>query len=231
MISSAIHQDVVFSSAFFSAEGSYFMRLIDRIGQRYDRLMVVARAPNANERDTNARWNCKCDCGRMVIAYGQDLARGKVKSCGCLNAERIFKHGKSRTLTYGVWKQLFQRCENPNSPSYKNYGGRGITVDPAWRDFATFVADMGDCPEGLSIERIDNNGPYRKGNCKWATPKAQRNNTRRNRRLTAFGREQTLMQWVEEFNVPWNRVRTRLRYGWTLERALTEPPLYERTKE
>ena len=204
------------------------MRLIDRIGQRYDRLLVVARAPNASERDTNARWNCKCDCGRMVLAYGQDLARGKVKSCGCLNAERIFKHGKSRTLTYNVWKQIFQRCENPKSPSYKNYGARGITVDPSWRDFETFVADMGDCPEGFSIERVNNNGPYCKSNCEWATSKTQRNNTRRNRRLKAFGREQTLMQWVEEFNVPWDRVRSRLRYGWTLEQALTEPPLYER---
>lgn len=204
------------------------MRLIDRIGQRYDRLLVVARAPNASETDTNARWSCKCDCGRMVVAYGQDLAKGKMKSCGCLNAERIFKHGQSRTRVYQVWKQIFQRCENPNSKSYEHYGARGITVDPSWRDFEVFVDDMGECPEGMSIERIDNNGPYCKSNCKWATMKVQRNNSRQNRRLKAFGREQTLMQWVEEFNVPWDRVRARLRYGWTLESALTEPPLYER---
>jgi len=207
------------------------MRLIDRIGHRYERLLVVARAPNASETDTNARWNCKCDCGRMVVAYGQDLAKGKVKSCGCLNAERIFKHGKSRTLTYGVWKQIFQRCENPKSEAYKNYGARGIKVDPVWRDFTIFVADMGECPEGMTIERIDNNGPYCKSNCKWATMKVQQNNSRRNRRLTAFGREQTLSQWAEEFNVPRDRIKARLRYGWTLEMALTAPPLYERKSQ
>jgi len=210
------------------ARGSYFMRLIDRIGQRYERLIVVARAPNANATDTNARWHCKCDCGRMVLAYGQDLAKGKVKSCGCLNAERIFKHGQSRTKVYHVWKQIFQRCENPKSGSYENYGARGITVDPSWRDFEIFIADMGECPEGMTIERINNDGPYCKTNCEWATMKVQRNNSRQNRRLKAFGREQTLMQWVEEFNVPWDRVRARLRYGWTIEAALTQPPLYER---
>ena len=214
--------------AYLHANGSYFMRLIDRIGNRYDRLLVIARAPNASERDTNARWQCKCDCGRMVIAYGQDLAKGKMKSCGCLNAERIFKHGKSRTRIYNVWKQIFQRCENPEAQSYANYGGRGITVDPSWRDFNVFVSDMGECPEGMSIERIDNNGPYCKSNCKWATMKTQQNNSRHNRRLKAFGREQTLSQWVDEFKIPRDRVKARLRYGWTLEDALTEPPLYER---
>lgn len=207
------------------------MRLIDRIGQRYDRLLVIARAPNVSASDTNARWQCRCDCGRMVTAYGQDLARGKHKSCGCLNASRIFKHGKSRTRIYHVWKQIFQRCENPKADAYKNYGARGITVDSSWRDFETFISDMGECPDGMSIERINNDGPYCKENCKWATMKVQQNNSRNNRRMTAFGREQTLTQWVEEFNVPWDRVRSRLRYDWTLERALTASPLFTRKEK
>ena len=136
------------------------MRLIDRSGERYERLTVVSRAPNASERDTNARWLCRCDCGKAVIAYGQDLARGKVKSCGCLNAERIERHGMSRTRVYNVWKQIFQRCGNPNSGSYKNYGARGIKVCEEWRDFAAFYADMGDCPERGSLDRIDNSKGY-----------------------------------------------------------------------
>lgn len=204
------------------------MRLIDRTGKRYERLLVVARAPNASASDTNARWHCKCDCGRMVTAYGQDLAKGKHKSCGCLNATQHFKHGRAGTRIYQVWKQIFQRCENPNSDAYKNYGARGITVDPSWRDFEIFIKDMGECPDGMSIERINNDGPYCKDNCKWATMKMQQNNSRHNLRLRAFGREQTLAQWVDEFKIPRDRVRSRLRYGWTLERALTESPLYER---
>lgn len=199
------------------------MRLVDRVGERYGRLVVLSRAPNASEKDTNARWNCRCDCGRTTIAYGQDLKREKVKSCGCLNAQRIFKHGHSRTRAYGVWKHIFQRCENPNDKSYKNYGGRGITVDPAWRDFAVFFADMGFPPKGASIERIDNNGPYSKSNCCWATPKAQLNNTRRNVIVEAFGRRQTLAQWAEEFGLGWYTLRSRIQYGWPIESALTEP--------
>ena len=198
------------------------MKLIDRTGQRYHRLTVTSRAENL--RDTNARWNCKCDCGRMVIAYGGDLARGKVKSCGCLNAERIVSHGQSRTRAYDVWKQIFQRCENPKCPSFKNYGARGISVDPKWRDFAAFIADMGHPPKGGTLERIDNNGDYGPGNCKWASYEQQGRNRRNNNRLTAFGKTQPLSAWVAEYGLTRDFVWGRLRRNWTLERALTEPP-------
>lgn len=200
------------------------MRLIDRMGRRYERLVVTARAPNASATDTNARWFCRCDCGRMITAYGQDLAKGKVKSCGCLNAERIFKHGRSRTQVYQVWKDMFQRCENPDNHAYKNYGARGITVDLVWRDFDVFIRDMGEPPLGHTIERKDNDGPYCKDNCRWATMKDQRNNTRKNRLITAFGRTQNVTQWATELGIPRDRLHARLRYGWDAERALTEPP-------
>jgi hypothetical protein len=214
-----------------SVKGEMDMMLIDRMGSRYERLVVTARAPNASKTDTNARWFCRCDCGRMVTAYGQDLAKGKIKSCGCLNAERIFKHGRSRTPVYEAWKQIFQRCENPDCDAYKNYGARGITVDPSWRDFNVFIADMGERPEGYTLERKDNDGPYSKSNCIWANMKVQQNNSRRNRNLTAFGKTQNLTQWAKEYRMPRDRLHSRLRSGWELEEALIAAPQYLRHKE
>lgn len=200
------------------------MKLTDRIGHRYERLLVFERAPNASPKDTNARWKCRCDCGRLVIAYGQDLARSKVKSCGCLNATRILKHGMARTPIHRVWIAMRNRCEKPNNPAYHNYGGRGIKVDDRWQDFAQFYADMGSAPAGRSLERIDNNGPYSKENCRWATGVEQHNNKRTNRTLTAFGKTQTIAQWSAETGIPWTTIRRRLDWsGWTVEQALTEP--------
>lgn len=203
------------------------MKLIDRIGQRYGRLVVTSRAPNKSETDTNARWNCKCDCGRMVVTYGQDLARGKCKSCGCLNAERIFKHGMSRTNVHLVWRMMHQRCENPNNDSYHNYGARGITVDPAWKDFAAFHADMGNPPDGYTIERKDNDGPYCKENCMWAPMSVQSRNKRTNRNITYNGKTQTLTEWAEEIGLSQSTLSSRInQYGWSIERAMTplSPP-------
>ena len=196
------------------------MRIIDRIGQRYERLVVTARAPNKSEKDTNARWHCKCDCGRMCIAYGQDLARGKFKSCGCLNAERIYKHGMSRTPVYKIWKGIHSRCNNDTEHN-RNYAARGIFVDPGWDDFEVFYADMGDPPKGMSLERMDNDGPYSKANCCWADRKTQLNNQRRSRRITAFGKTQTIAQWSDETGIDWHTIRERLdRRGWPAEEAL-----------
>lgn len=157
----------------------------------------------------------------MVIAYGQDLARGKFRSCGCLNAERIFKHGMSRTKVHAVWRMMFQRCENPSNDAYKNYGARGITVDPSWRDFPTFLADMGQPPDGYTIERKNNEGPYSKANCVWASMKQQQNNKRNNRLITYAGKTQNLSQWAAEIGISVSALSMRInRYGWPLERAL-----------
>lgn len=198
------------------------MRLIDRRGERYERLVVIERAPNAGPKDTNARWVCRCDCGRAVIAYGQDLAREKFKSCGCLNAERITKHGMATLPVYRVWIQMRSRCRNPNDDSFHNYGGRGIMVCPEWENFGTFHKDMGPRPKGCTLDRIDNNGPYSKENCRWATYKEQLNNRRNNRMLTVFGRTQTFSQWADECGIPWTTLRSRIeRYGWPLEQAVT----------
>lgn len=197
------------------------MKLIDRTGERYGRLVVIERAPNA--KDTNARWLCQCDCGRTAVAYGMDLKRGKVVSCGCWNAEKRVKHGMSRTHVNAVWRQMRDRCLNPNNPRFGDYGGRGISVCERWGSFENFLADMGDRPRGYQLDRIDNNGNYEPSNCRWATVGQQLNNKRNNRLLTLNGETLTIGEWSQRTGLPWDAIRSRLRYGWSVERALTEP--------
>jgi hypothetical protein len=200
------------------------MRLIDRTGDRYERLTVVERLAAKSKTDTNARWLCRCDCGMAVVAYGQDLGRGKVKSCGCLNAERIMQHGMSQLPVYHVWRQMRQRCENPTAQRYADYGGRGIKVCERWGKFENFIADMGHPAPGMSLDRIDANGGYCKENCRWADDVRQANNKRNNRVLDFNGEKRTIAEWAEKLGVEWSIIRNRLdNYGWSVERALTTP--------
>lgn len=202
------------------------MRLIDRVGDRYGRLTVLERAANsANPKDTNARWLCQCDCGSTSIAYGNDLARGKVSSCGCWNKERIFKHGLSRSRMKTIYAGIHQRCGNVNEPSYHNYGGRGITVCARWSGsdgLVNFVADMGQRPNGYSIDRIDNDKGYSPDNCRWATMSQQLNNRRNNRVIEFRGEKKTMSEWAKSTGYGFDNLRNRIdRYGWSIERALT----------
>lgn len=199
------------------------MKLIDRVGQRYSRLTVLSRAPNKSAKDTNARWVCRCDCGATCVAYGQDLARGKFKSCGCLNAERIVRHGMSRTNSYSTWKTMIQRCENPNAKGYKAYGARGITVCDEWHSFDAFVRDMGVRPKGYTLDRIDNDKGYFKDNCRWATTSQQNNNNRRNRRITVDCETRTIAEWAQFYGLKWYQIATRVKNGWGIEEAVTTP--------
>ena len=200
------------------------MKVIDRTGQRYVRLVALERLPAKSKTDTNARWFCRCDCGVGVVAYGQDLQKGKVKSCGCLNAERIMQHGMSNTHVYAVWQAMLQRCENPNAQRYSDYGGRGISVCQGWHRFEAFFADMGNRPKGYSLDRIDNDGNYRKDNCRWALTKQQANNKRINRIIEFNGEKRTLAEWAERVGLGWYTLRSRLDvYGWNIEKSLTTP--------
>ena len=157
---------------------------IDLTGQTFGRLTVMAYIGSS-------LWRCECTCGNEALALGSQLRSGRHKSCGCLKRERIIarssKHGhKTRggtTATYQSWSNMVRRCTNPDHPRYADWGGRGITVDPRWADFANFLADMGPKPAGLTLERRDNNGPYAPWNCVWDTPHAQRVN-RRGTRVT-----------------------------------------------
>jgi len=202
------------------------MRLIDRAGQRFGRLLVIERGPNPpSKKDTNARWLCQCDCGKTSIVYGQDLKRGKVISCGCWNDEKRVKHGMSRTHVNGVWRQMLDRCRNPRNLSYADYGGRGISVCDRWLEFSNFIADMGDRPKGYTLERINNELGYSPDNCRWATYTDQLNNRRNSRLIEYMGKTQTLAEWAIETGIGWHTLRSRIdRLGWSIERALTQIP-------
>lgn len=120
---------------------------------------------------------------------------------------------------------MLSRCTNPKTPAYKNYGGRGITVCDRWRhDYAAFRADMGPRPTPeMEIDRIDNNGNYEPGNCRWATPKEQSRNQRRNRKIEHDGQSLVAVDWSEKTGIHDRSIKSRLRYGWTAEEALTTP--------
>lgn len=166
---------------------------IDRIGLRYGRLIVTARAENTQGPPVAARWHCRCDCGKTSVVRGRLLGNGDTQSCGCLMVERVIAanttHGMSprgpRTPTYRSWRAMKNRCGNSNHADWPRYGGRGIDIDPRWvASFEAFLADMGERPDGLSIDRIDNERGYWPDNCRWATLIEQRNNQRpRGRRV------------------------------------------------
>lgn len=117
------------------------------------------------------------------------------------NRRTKFKHGGAKNPLYTTWLNMRQRCNNPRSPAYKNYGGRGIKVCERWDDFLNFAEDMGDRPEGMTLERIDCNGDYSPENCKWATRKEQMRNVRYNRWIEFDGKRLILSDWSKELGI------------------------------
>lgn len=161
---------------------------IDLTGQRFGRLTVIEEAGRVNGTVT---WRCRCDCGNESIVLGTNLRAGYSTSCGCYTRERAAtentRHGGRHDRLYAIWTGMRQRCNNPNSQAYKDYGGRGITVCPEWdHNFAAFRdwALANGYRADLSIDRVDNNGGYRPDNCRWATWHEQRINQRPRKKKT-----------------------------------------------
>jgi hypothetical protein len=138
-----------------------------------------------------------------------------------------FKHGKTSTPEYRVWRGIRGRCLNPKHKQFKDYGGRGITICERWSDFRNFLSDMGSRPSRHhSVHRKDNNGPYDRGNCEWATPKIQARRRRNNRVLYYNGKLLTVAEWAERIGVPPSRILRRLGRGMSIGRALSKPSFY-----
>ena len=197
--------------------------LIDKTGQRFGRLLVLEQAASSP-----VRWKCRCDCGNIAVIPSSTLGR-YANSCGCIRREvtrrRCLTHGytANRQLPreFVSWWHAKDRCYNPADKAFPAYGARGITMCDRWRtDFGAFRQDMGPCPTGFSLDRIDNDGPYAPDNCRWASPRTQSNNTRRNRWLMVKGERMTATQAARRYAVNIKTVNTRLGRGWSPEDAV-----------
>lgn len=194
-------------------------KYIDIIGIRSGKIVVIERAHKINKQ---YHWKCICDCGKYLVTSGNRIRSGKTKSCGCITATQ---NGISASKMHTRWRTMISRCHNPKSISYKNYGARGIKVCNEWiNSFDCFVNDMGKIPEGMTIDRIDGNGNYEPGNCRWVSMKEQSNNRRNNYLIKAFGQTLTLTQWANKIGMNWGVLRQRIeRNHWSIEDALTIP--------
>ena len=171
-----------------------------------------------------SKWICRCECGKTVEVFSDNLVRGHSASCGCRAASIHTTHGKSRTKEYRAWLGMRTRCTLPNTPYFKHYGGRGIKVCERWDSFDLFLADMGPRPTPHhSIDRIDVNGNYEPTNCRWADKTVQSRNTRRQHYVTVGGERVTLAEAVEGTKLNYSTVLHRILRGWEPETAIQTP--------
>jgi hypothetical protein len=195
-------------------------------GATFCRWTVLAKATNG----PNAKWHCRCACGTQRAVCGNNLRSGISKSCGCLRREaskrRRTTHGHCqdgrRSPEYRVWLNMLNRVRNPDADDYHHYGGRGVTIDPAWENFENFLSDMGSRPVGTSIDRIDNDGPYAKYNCRWASRRIQHRNMRTNVMVRTSAGLIVATDAANQAGLRPKTVHVRIRAGWD-ERDLLIP--------
>lgn len=193
--------------------------------KQFGRWRVLETALNMKK---NSMWKCRCSCGTTRLVSKANILRGGSLGCGCKRLETLVarntSHGnaprKRATKSYSVWTGIIERCNNKNSKKYKNYGGRGISVCQQWLKFENFLADMGHRPDGLSIDRINNDGNYEPGNCRWATKKEQNLNTRQNNRILFSGLNLTVSEWGRRLCVDRRVIARRKKAGKSLSEVL-----------
>lgn len=194
-------------------------RVKDLTGQLFGQLRAIGRVGSTKR--GQALWLARCQtCGEAFQKGTAHLQ--KSKGCPCGRARET--HGLSRSPTYRSWNAMMMRCTNPLTRRYDRYGGRGIKVCDRWTTFASFLDDMGPRPRGASLDRINNDGNYEPGNCRWATRVMQRRNMDENTTITYGGLTLTLAEWAERLGMAHHTLRWRyVRQGWSAERSLTEP--------
>lgn len=194
----------------------------DFTGKVFGRLTVIEYA-GTRPPSRISRWKCKCECGKEIVTQSTHLKSGATKSCGCL--PKALKHGLRDHRLYKTWQSMRNRCNNPNTEAYEDYGGRGIKICAEWDNFETFVKDMDDTyKKGLTLERKDVNGDYSPENCEWADRIQQANNRRNTRYVKVFGEVLTMSQAARKYNIKPHTLRYRLDIAKMLpENAVTLP--------
>jgi hypothetical protein len=201
---------------------------IDILGHKFGRLTVIEPAHTEKKL---LHWKCVCDCGRECLIKGSSLRMGVTTSCGCRLAEvhaqagmLNLKHGKTRTKTNIVWQNMRRRCYQKSNISYKNYGAKGITVCERWNSYENFLADMGECPDEMSLDRIDCLKGYSPENCRWADLATQALNRTDVRQFTAHGLTMAMPEWCRLTGINYATLYKRLvTNGWEPERAIPPP--------
>ena len=205
---------------------------INIAGMTFGRLTVLYRV--GQHKKYGVMWKCTCSCGNETVAGTCNLRGGKTKSCGCLRTEARSISGKNNkkhghavsgvtSQTYKSWRSMMSRCYQETNISFKYYGMKGISVCDRWHDFANFVADMGERPDGKSIDRINLSGNYEPINCRWATQKEQQNNRSTNVLISFNGKTQTLGQWASELGINKCTLQQRIAHGWSEDKAISTP--------
>jgi hypothetical protein len=197
------------------------------LGQRFGQLVVIERANNV-PKARNIMWSCKCDCGNMTTVAASNL--GRTLSCGCLaidTARALLTgntnnrtHNMSHTDEHNIWCAMQNRCTNPNAPKYKNYGERGIKICDRWQDFSNFYADMRNRPSKKhSIDRIDNDGNYEPGNCRWVTNIVQSRNKSTNKVVELNGIKLCIVEWCEVMGIRRGKIYEMTKTGRTKNKS------------
>lgn len=183
---------------------------------------LLAIAPTELGKSNRVKWLCVCHCGNVVIRNGIDIKKPGPHSCGCTRTG--VKHGASTTKEFKAWDSMIHRCTRKTNKRFPDYGGRGITIYEPWlTSFETFYQDMGHCPDGYSLDRIDNNGNYCPENCRWASKYEQANNKRTNKTITYKDETRTITQWARELNIRPETLRIRINRWRPIERAFETP--------
>ena len=194
-------------------------------GMKIGRLTVLSEAGIHPTRKA-VLWLCQCECGNRKIVEGRLLRNGTSKSCGCYMREghNGRTHGQSDSITYSSWRAMLARCKSRHV-AYERYTGRGVLICHRWQNsFENFLDDMGHRPDKKhTLDRINNDGNYEPGNCRWATWTQQQRNRRDNVLVTFRGRTMCLKAWADAIGLRYPILQGRLRSGWSVEAMLTLP--------
>ena len=208
-------------------------RFQNLLGIQFGNLTVVEFV--GKTKNSTSLWKCYCSlCGNFNTVDTASLNRG-TKSCMCINSMRCVEKNTTHDMTYSreykTYRGMLDRCYAENNTNYSNYGGRGIKVCKKWLEsFENFYSDMGERPQLTSIERIDANGNYEPNNCKWATSKEQSNNKRSSRKFEYKSETLTIKEIASKYNINYNRLKQRILYGWSIERAVESSKILGRQK-